>query len=446
VPSSGGIYAPTLRHHQGWFYMVTTNVQGGGHFYVKARDPAGPWSEPVWIAGPWFDPDLFFDDDGTVYFARMNMGRGIYQREIDLETGELLGPERIIWPGFEDRFCEAPHIYKIDGVYYLLVAEGGTHRSHMIVVARSSSPTGPYEGCPHNPLLTHRCKLASPIEHAGHGDLIQAPDGSWWIVFLAVRTYHGRFHLGRETFLAPVAWTEDGWPVINGGWPVALEMDAALPTPHPWPEPPVRDDFLTPDLALCWNFRRNPDPDSWSLAERTGWLRLRGTFLSLDDSGPLAFVGRRQQHFCCRARTQMSFDPALESQEAGLTVLMNEEHHYEIALTVRGGRRVVLLRKRIGDLSVEVAARPFEGSSVVLEIAADHERYTFSYGRSESELAPVGTGLVRYLSQHVAGGFTGVYLAMYATGNGQPCDVPADFDWFDYEPLQDEVALGWSKL
>ena len=223
--------------------MVTTNVSGGGHFYVKAQDPAGPWSEPVWIEGPWFDPDLFFDDDGRVYFSRMNMGQGIYQREIDLETGALLGPERIIWPGFEDRFCEAPHIYKINGLYYLLVAEGGTHRTHMIVAARSTSPTGPYEGCPHNPLLTHRCALGNPIEHTGHGDLVQAPDGSWWVVFLAVRTYQGRFHLGRETFLAPVTWTEDGWPVINEGQPIALEMDAPLPPSHPWPEPPVRDEF-----------------------------------------------------------------------------------------------------------------------------------------------------------------------------------------------------------
>jgi len=115
VPSSAGIYAPTLRYHDGWFYMVTTNVQGGGHFYVKAQDPAGPWSEPIWIEGPWFDPDLFFDDDGRVYFSRMNMGQGIYQREIDLMTGQLIGPERIIWPGFEDPYCEAPHIYKIGG-------------------------------------------------------------------------------------------------------------------------------------------------------------------------------------------------------------------------------------------------------------------------------------------------------------------------------------------
>jgi alpha-N-arabinofuranosidase len=313
----------------------------------------------------------------------------------------------------------------------------------MIVAARSTSPTGPYEGCPHNPLLTHRCELASPIEHTGHGDLVQAPDGSWWIVFLAVRTYHGRFHLGRETFLAPVTWTANGWPVINEGRPVTLEMEAPLPAPHPWPEPPVRDDFSPPDLGLQWNFRRNPDPNSWSLTERPGWLRLWGTAQSLDANGALALVGRRQQHFCCRARAQMSFAPDLERQEAGLTVLMNEEHHYEIALTVRSGQRGVLLRKRIGDLVAEVAFRPYDGSSVIFEIEADHEQYTFSYGTRLDSLAPLGKGLVRYLSQHVADGFTGVYLAMYATGNGQPCAAPADYAWFDYEPLKDKVTLGW---
>jgi alpha-N-arabinofuranosidase len=235
----------------------------------------------------------------------------------------------------------------------------------------------------------------------------------------------------------------DGWPVIHGGQPITLEMNAPLPPSHPWPEPPVRDDFDSPDLGLQWNFRRNPDPRSWSLTERPGWLRLKGTPETLDGSGPLAFVGRRQQHFCCRARAQMSFAPVSEGQEAGLTVLMNEEHHYEIALTMRQGRRAVLLRKRIGDLIVEVAAQPYDGSDVTLEIEADHERYTFSYGPSASELMPLGVGLVRYLSQHVAGGFTGVYMAMYATGTGQPSAVPADFDGFEVEPLPDEVKLGW---
>jgi len=443
VRSSAGIYAPTLRYHDGWFYMVTTNVNGGGHFYVKAQDPAGPWSDPVWIEGPWFDPDIFWDDDGAsggrAYFCWMSMGHGIHQREIDVATGKLSGPTRTIWPGFEDRFCEAPHLYKINGMYYLLVAEGGTHRSHTIVVARSTSPTGPFEGCPHNPLLTHRCQLDSPIEHTGHGDLFQAHDGSWWIVFLAVRSRHGHFHLGRETFLAPVTWTDDGWPVIHNGQPVTLEMDAPLLPLHPWPASPIRDDFDSEHLSLHWNFRRNPAPGSWSLTERPGWLRLHGLAANLNDTAPLAFIGRRQQHFACRVRVKLAFDPAGSHDEAGLTALMNESHHYEIAVTVREGRRVLLVRKRIGDLSAEVATAPLDQSEVVLGIDADADTYTFSFGPNAQTQTPLATGTTRYLGSIVAGGFTGVYFGMYATGNGQPCVAPADFDWFDYVGLNPQV-------
>ncbi len=435
VPSSAGIYAPTLRYHDGWFYMVTTNVQGGGHFYVKAQDPAGPWSEPIWIEGPWFDPDLFFDDDGRVYFSRMNMGQGIYQREIDLMTGQLIGPERIIWPGFEDPYCEAPHIYKIGGWYYLLVAECGTHRSHAIAVARAKSPTGPFEGCPHNPLLTHRCRIGNPIEHTGHGDLIQAHDGSWWIVFLAVQTRERRFHLGRETFLAPVTWNADGWPVINGGRPIELEMDAPLLPPWPQPAPVVRDDFEDGTLGLQWNFRRNPVPGSWSLTEHPGWLRLWGMATDLDGVSPLTFIGRRQQHFTCCVRTRIAFDPASPREEAGLTVLMNEGHHYELAITRREGRRVVCVRRRIGDLVADVAVAPLGEGPVVLAIDADPEVYTFRFGPDVERLTPLASAQVRYLTTPVAGGFTGVYFGMYATGHGAPCHAPADFDWFDYEPL-----------
>lgn len=412
--------------------MVTTNVSGGGHFYVKAMDPAGPWSEPTWIEGPWFDPDLFFDSDGKVYFSRMDMGKGIFQREIDLETGKLIGGERMIWPGFEDRFCEGPHIYKINGLYTLIVAEGGTHRSHMIVAARAQSPSGPYKSCPHNPLLTHRCEIASNIEHTGHGDLVQAPDGSWWIVFLAVRTFEGRFHLGRETFLAPVSWDEAGWPVINDGKPVTLELDSPGLPVQTWPEPSPRDGFDADSLRWCWNFRRNPDPESWSLKERPSFLRLWGLPASLDDHGVLTFVGRRQQHFNCQVIVHLEFNPGSENEEAGLSVFMNEEYHYDISMTMREGKRVILVQKRVGDIKVEVASRPYDGEAVMLAVDADPVSYHFSYGRSSGTMSPLATGQVRLLSTHVAGGFSGVYFAMYATGKGKRCSRPADFDWFDY--------------
>jgi len=435
VSSSGGIYAPTLRYHDGWFYMVTTNMQGGGHFYVRAQAPTGPWSDPVWIERPWFDPDLFWDNDGSVYFSWMSMGHGISQQRIDLDTGALVGPERTIWPGFEDPYCEAPHVYKIGNFYYLIVAEGGTHRSHMIACARSESATGPYIGCPHNPLLTHRCAIGNPIEHTGHGDLVQAPDGAWWILFLAVRPHEGRFHLGRETFLAPVSRTDDGWPVINDGKLVNLEMDGPGVRAQPWPAPATRDTFDSQALGLPWSFRRNPAPGSWSLTERSGLLRLWGQTGNLSDSGRIAFLGQRQRHFACQVRTALAFQPEAEHQEAGLCVIMNEGHHYEIALTMRQGHRCLIVRRRIGDLKAQVALANWDQPEVVLAIDADAERYTFSYGPAVDALQPLATGQVQYLTQQVAGGFTGVFLGVYATGNGEPCPWPADYDWFEYRGL-----------
>ncbi|MGE5558921.1 MAG: glycoside hydrolase family 43 protein [Bacillota bacterium] len=435
IHSSGGIFAPALRYHDGLFYMISTVVGGRGHFIVTAQDPAGEWSDPVWVEGKGFDPDLFFDDDGKVYFQRHDNGEGIYQREIDVKTGALAGEERWIWKGFEDKYCEGPHLYKINGLYYLIAAEGSTHRGHMVVAARSSKPTGPFEGCPHNPILTHRCKLFSPIQAAGHGDLICAHDGSWWMVFLGIRQIGWGFHhLGRETFLAPVTWTEDGWPVVNGGKPVELVMDAGNLTGHPWPPIPVRDDFDGQYLGLAWNFRRNPGKKDWSLSERPGCLRLTGTSLTLDDMNFSTFIGRRQEHFECTVSALVDFQPQTEGEEAGLTVLMNEEHHYEIAVTREDGSRQVMVRRRIGDLQKVVAREPAPEGPVILQITTKPHYYHFEYGREGEPPCRISTAATRYLAQEVAGGFTGVYFGMYATGNGIESRTPAYFDWFEYEP------------
>ena len=433
--SSEGIYAPTIRYHQGVFYMTTTNVSEGGHFYVHTQDPAGEWSEPLWVDQEGIDPSLFFDEQGTVYFT--SQGRqGITQSLIDVATGQRLTEPRVIWTGSGAKSPEGPHLYHIHGRYYLLVAEGGTEYGHMETIARSDSPWGSFENSPRNPILTHR-STGSPIQATGHGDLVQAHDGSWWIVFLGIRPhgYPPCYHLGRETFLAPVVWADDGWPVVGQNGQAALEMEAeGLPTCSPPPSPgaPERDDFDSPRLRLCWNFLRNPHPEDWSLADRPGWLRLAGSAFTLDDKTSPAFVGQRQCHFECRAATYLEFEPQVDGEEAGLVARMNERHHYEIAVTRRDGARCVIVRRRIGTLQAVVAQAPLEPGPVQLEIAATHDQYTFSYAQHGQPFQPLATGETRYLSTEVAGGFTGVYLAMYATGNGRPCTVPAFFDWFDY--------------
>ncbi len=436
IRSSHGIFAPTLRFHEGCFYLITTLVGGRGHFFVSTDDPAGEWSEPVGVPGPQFDPDLFWDRDGTCWFTRNDWERGgIVTQRIELERGELCGETYLIFTGIEDRYVEAPHLYLRDGWYYLLAAEGGTHRGHMIVIARSRAVTGPYESCPHNPILTHRHRVTHPIQATGHGDLVPALDGSWWLVFLGIRQVMGMMagyhHLGRETFLAPVTWTGDGWPVVNGGEPVELTMPAPALVPHPWPADPLRDDFDSDRLRLYWNVIRNPAAGAWSLTDRPGHLTLRCLPVTLDDGSAPAFVGRRQEHFDCRVAARIDFEPAAEHEEAGLTAFMNETHHYDLAVTRRDGRKTVLVRRRIGDLSAVTAGIPAPPGPVVLEIAADRQNYTFGL-RLAAGLRTLATGQCRWLSSEVAGGFTGVYLGPYAAAQDQGSTNAAHFDWFDY--------------
>ncbi|HEU4579252.1 MAG TPA: glycoside hydrolase family 43 protein [Polyangiaceae bacterium] len=437
--SSGGIFAPTLREHRGVFYLITSNVSRGANFYVTARDPAGPWSDPVWLHQDTFgiDPSLLFDEDGRVYYTRHGDGeRGaIYQAELSLADGQLRQPARAIWPGTGGIWPEGPHLYRIAGRYYLLISEGGTSTGHRLTTARSSSPFGPFEPCPDNPILTHSTRPEQPIQATGHGDLVQLPSGEWWIVFLGIRRWDGaHHHLGRETFLAPVRWNADGWPVINEGRPIGLEMSShGLPAPHPWPQAATRDDFEQPELALCWNFLRNPAPGSWSSSERPGWLRLHGSEASLDDVSSPAFVGRRQQHLRCRARARLQFAPEHEGQRAGLTLRANEANHHDLVLTHAGRERRVQLWTRIAGNSTLIAERATPSSELVLELEAFPDRYELSF-RDSGGHYPLGHAPTAPLSSESAGGFTGVYIGLFASNASSARMPPADFDWLDYEP------------
>jgi len=437
--SSAGIYAPTIRHHDGWFYMVTTNVSGVGNFYVRSRKAEGPWSEPIGVAQGGIDPSLLFDDDGKVYFQSVQngpQGEGIYQCVIRIETGEMLTESRLIWKGTGGNNPEAPHLYKIKNQYYLMIAEGGTELGHMETIARSENPFGPFEACPHNPILTHR-STDLPIQAAGHADLVETQDGSWWAVLLGIRppTYPRRHHLGRETFLAPVTWTEDGWPIIGDNGRVLEQMDAPSLAPHPWPTPPIRDDFDAAELNDEWIFLRNPAPGSWSLEERPGALTLRGSEATLDEIASPAFVGRRLSHFDCRLAAQLDFEPGSAVEEAGITLFMNGKHHYDLAVTQREGRKVLILRRTVGSLRTE---RFFDCGvgPVELRVRAESHRFVFLFREANGSEVEAGWGETHFLSTEIAGGFTGVIAAMYAV-SGQSAEqaAPAFFDWFDYEPL-----------
>jgi xylan 1,4-beta-xylosidase len=447
---SGGIFAPTIRYHNGVFYMVTTNISGGGNFYVSTRDPFGEWSEPIWLDQIGIDPSLFFDDDGRVYltsnwFLSFPLPEeidpavaiwGIQQSEIDISTGKRLSEPQRIWGGTGGRFPESPHLYKIGNSYYLLIAEGGTELGHMVTIARSATPWGPWQSCPHNPIMTHR-SFHSPFQALGHADLIESHDGSWWFVCLGIRPQGNPpcSHLGRETFLAPVRWDDQGWPQVGDTGRIRVQMDAPHLTPVIWPMPHVRDDFEGPNLALEWNFLGNPRAEDWSLSDRPGDLRLAGNAARLDDGPPVAFVGRRQEHFVCQVATLLDFVPDADGEEAGLTIWMNPSHHYDLFVSQRNDQRYIAVRRRIGSLTAIVAQAPLGDGPVILTIDANSQTYTFGYANSpmgQAEPQTLTTGETRYLAPEIAGGFTGVYFALYATGNGNISSSPAFFDWFDY--------------
>ncbi len=453
---SGGIFAATIRYHQGTFYMVTTNMSGvtpgRGNFYVHTRDPFGEWSDPVWLDQGGINPSLFFDDDGRAYLTSnwfegfppppeldpLRPSMGIQQCEINPATGALIGEPRRIWPGTGGRFPEAPHLYKRQGLYYLLLSEGGTELNHMVTLARSETPWGPWEACPHNPVLTHR-SVHSPFQAIGHADLIEAHDGTWWLVCLGVRPqgdHPPAAHLGRETFLAPVLWDEEGWPHLglDGPLPIRMEMEAPALTPHPWPAASTRDDFKGPTLSPHWTHLGTPVSEHYRLGG--SGLTLTGSASRLQDGPPVTFLGRRQEHLRCTLSTRLNFEPGAEGEEAGMTIWMNPRHHYDLFLTRREGQRGVAVRCRIGDLEVQTAFVPVADGPVTLRVVADPLRYALSLVLEDGTSSVLDTALARYLAPEVAGGCTGVFFALYAVGSG---DRPALFEWVDLQPDRPEA-------
>lgn len=442
VRSSDGIYAPTIRFARGRFYVITTAIGGGGNFYVTARHAAGPWSDPVWLDADGIDPSFLFDAD-AVYYTRNGRGADfdhplIVQAPIDLATGQILGEMRPIWAGTGGIWPEAPHLYKIGTTYYLMAAEGGTAYGHTEIVARSSAPFGPFDPYPGNPIVTHRDVPRHPVQAVGHADLLELEDGTWWAVLLGIRPKHGKnHHLGRETFLAPVTWTRDGWPLIGQRGRVELEMAAPGLGRHPPPLAPARDDFDGPALAPHWSFLRNPHAGDWSLTARRGYLRLRGSPVTLDDVDSPALVVRAQQHFDVRLRAALDFTPAQAHEEAGLTVRANEDFHYDLFVRRGGQGREAGLRRRIRGKSRVIATCALEEGEVELEVDASEDAYVFRAGPARRKRV-LGALPTRGLAAERIGSsgknyFTGACFGPYATGNGQPCAGPADFDWVEYK-------------
>lgn len=420
---SSGIYAPTIRYHEGVFYMTTTNLHGVGNFYVTATDPAGEWSEPIRVKQGGIDPDLFFDQ-GKAYY--LTQGPTISMSEIDIKTGEILQGPKPVWGGTGGRYPEAPHLYKKDGYYYLLLAEGGTEFGHKVTIARSRNIWGPYDSNPANPILTHANQNAqhNAIQGTGHGDLIEAHDGSWWMVHLGFRPQSRSHHLlGRETFLTPVRWDSNAWPVVNGDGTTALDMKCETLPLHPVEKPAAKLEFNRSELPLEWTYLRNPDMENYILDK--GVLKLKGTAKKLDDVSNPTFVGRRQQHIYFQATVAINGYNTRGNGKAGLTVFMDNESHYDLYVT---NDKFIELRCRLGHICYVVKRIPFGKKNLCLRVEGTGSKYSFYYSADDRNYTHLGDLDTRYLSSETTMTFTGVFLGLFAEGEG----ASVDFGSFEY--------------
>ncbi len=413
INSSGGVFAPTIRYNNGRFYMVTTNDTTHQNFYVYTDDIYGEWSEPIFVDQGGIDPSLLFDD-GKVYF--MSNGAddegigGVVQCEINVETGEKLSPSKCIWQGSGGRYLESPHLYKIDGRYYLMAAEGGTEYGHMITYARSDSPWGPFTNYPANPVLTNRNKAPYIIQGIGHGDLIQDRNGDWFILSLGFRqihmwlTYH---HLGREVFLTPVHFGEDGW--FTAGNDGTTEFEYEIKGNFEQVEK-KRYTFENTPWNLDWVYLRHPVLENYELSD--GKAVLHGTDITLDMADTPTFLGIRQRDF----NMDFSVDVSTDKGEAGVTMYMCESEHYEIAIREADNGFEAVLRLNIGDIKHIQSTMKISDNAAKLIVRADSCGYKFFVNDNGMETG-IGYGSTKYLSSEVAGGFTGVVMGLYAIGN-----------------------------
>ena len=429
---SGGIYAPTIRYNDGTFYMVTTNVSGGGNFFVTTDDPSGEWSDPIWLEQGGIDPTLFFED-GKTYLVS-NPHNGLYLCEIDVNTGKQLTESKLLWQGDGGRYPEAPHIYKKDGWYYLMIAEGGTEYGHSITIARSRDIYGPYESNPDNPILSNFSRLgqAKEIQGTGHGDLIEDHEGMWWIVFLGFRPQNGSHHLlGRETCLESVEWYDD-WPIVNGTGTADIQKQIATLPQVEAPQLPMNR-LAFGDKEPYFLHLNTPVGENYQFVRDTV-LRLKPTRVTLDEAGTPTFMAIRQDKFDFRLDTEVDLSSATLGDYAGLTVYMENNAHADIFLRQEKSKKKqsIVVEYTLYGLKHKACEVEVNKGPTQLRVDGSKTEYKFFYRDAKGKWVEAGTLDTRLLSTETAGGFTGITLGMYAVsprGGGFSC---ADFKYFRY--------------
>ncbi|MFH6997448.1 glycoside hydrolase family 43 protein [Flavobacterium sp. FlaQc-57] len=441
---SGGMYAPTLRYHNGIFYVICTNVSGVGNFIVTAKNPVGPWSNPIVIPGvDGIDPDIFFDDDGKVYITHngpppnnisLHDGhRAIYMFEYDLANQKIASQPKLVINGGTDMskkpvWIEGPHVIKKSGYYYMICAQGGTGFNHSEVVFRSKNIYGPYESYGDNPIMTQLHldpNRKNEVSTTGHADFVELPNGDWWAVFLGCRPYGmDLYNTGRETFMMPVEWKND--------WPTIVDGNKAIPMINKRPNLPLskektepmsgnfvwHDDFENSKLGLKWNFIRTPSEKWYDL--KNGKLLIKPRKESIHTETNFSFIGRKQQHLKFEASTKLEYTPKDTLGTAGLVAFQNEKYYLLIGKRLNAnGKQEVYLEKTAKDKSEIVSKKELEDNAVSLFVKIEGKArfYDFYYKTTEKGvwilLAKDIDGVI--LSTKEAGGFVGTYLAMYTS-------------------------------
>ncbi len=440
--TSRGIFAPTIEYnpYNETYYMITTNV-GAGNFFVKTKDPFGSWSDPIYlpeVGG--IDPSFFFDDNGKAYILNNDepFGGSTYEghrairiREFDVENDKVIGEEKMIISGgvnIDEKpiWIEAPHLYKIDGRYLLMAAEGGTGPGHSEVIFSTDSPMGEYIPWSTNPILTQRHldnDRPYPITCVGHADLIQAKNGDWFAVYLACRPIDGVIeNLGRETFMIPVKWSEDGFPYMTQGDELVpmrvANRDFKKNEDYIGGNFSKNDTFDAEELNYDWMTLRRDAKNLYSLTDNSGFLSLKcGEEKSTGMDVP-AIVLRRLQHHQFESETKMFFEPSNENEAAGMILYKDEEHQYFMAVRKVDDKKEIRLEKISGeDKSETLSSKVLKNvdAPIYMKITSDGYKFNFYYATEINKWNILLEDVdANFLSTHIAGGFTGTLVGMYA--------------------------------
>ncbi len=444
---SRGLFAPTIRYHDGTFYVICTNVSGGGNFIVTSDKPEGPYSEPHYLEGAdGIDPSLFFDDDGKCYYIGTHDNadgpkyygdNSLYIYEVDIENFCLKGEVHNVWTcAVRDvPWPEGPHLYKKGDYYYIIYAEGGTGPEHSVCVVRSKEIFGPYENCFCNPIFTHRhLGVKYPIRYTGHADIVEASNGDWYMVMLAVRPIRGFTTLGRETFLARVIWEND-WPVVNPGLGMlsaALKID--LPEWIPDSQPNVNRRYLFHEMDSFgpeFLFLRNPKPEHYEFTEEGLFLTCTEDLIS--GNGAPTYAAIRQDTHCFEASCMIKAEGLYDGACAGIALIQNED--YQIRFEYSGVNGNVILRKGGEEEKIATKLLAQEYQTLIINVIGTSASFFMIEDRKRVPL--IQNVDISSLSTEVAGGFVGCTVGIYAQ-DSEKREVPvkALFKGFTYDRLR----------